>query len=81
MRDLHIPVCLDEIYDALQNMIALPVPYQDRFQISYFGVSEKGSKIMCETVLKNGRKRNLKIDAKWTFSGFGACLKHVQEKM
>ena len=31
MRDFQIPACLDEIYDALQNIIALPVPYQDRF--------------------------------------------------
>ena len=30
---------------------------------------------------KNGRKRNIKIDAKCAFSGSGACLKHVQEKM
>ena len=31
MRDLQIPACLDGIYDALQNIIALPGPYQDRF--------------------------------------------------
>ena len=37
MRDLQIPACLDEIYDALQNIIALPVPYQDRFINDDFG--------------------------------------------
>ena len=31
MRDLQIPACLDEVCDTLQNIIALPVPYQDRF--------------------------------------------------
>ena len=39
MRDLQIPACLDEIYDALQNIIALPVPYQDSF--SDFGIFRK----------------------------------------
>ena len=49
MRDLQIPASLDEIYDALQNIIALPVPYQDRFikNDSFFRVGksdETGSK-------------------------------------
>ena len=36
LRDLQIPASLDEIYDALQNIIALPVPYQDRFRKNDF---------------------------------------------
>ena len=31
MRDFQIPGCLDGIYDALQNKIALPGPYRDSF--------------------------------------------------
>ena len=67
MRDLQIPASLDEIYDALQNIIALPVPYPDRFKISVLGDLKTQSFFDLENVSESGPKRDLQIDAKLTF--------------
>ena len=81
MRDLEIPACLDEIYDALQNIIALPVPYQDRFRkndsvFRFEKSNETGSKSDPQNSSKSSRILN-KFGRTFDTSGEAKSFKRV----
>ena len=64
----------------LNVIVALPVPFQDRFINDDFGEQKVIPFFASKKVSERAPKWDLEIDANLPFDGSGACLEHVQTK-